>query len=151
MKSTAARNVIAAAVVALALALTASTASAQEKSADNMQILAEKIKADKKLVVAENMGLTESEAKAFWPIYDAYQKDSAQLNDRLSKLIETYAGYYNNKTLTDANAKELTAEAMAIDTAELISRNPTCRNSTAFCRPLRWPATFSLKTKSARL
>lgn len=119
MKSTAARNVIAAAVVALALVLTASTASAQEKSADNMQILAEKIKADKKLVVAENMGLTESEAKAFWPIYDAYQKDLAQLNDRLSKLIETYAGYYNNKTLTDANAKELTAEAMAIETAEL--------------------------------
>jgi Spy/CpxP family protein refolding chaperone len=119
MKSTAARNVIAAAVVALALALTASTASAQEKSADNMQILAEKIKADKKLVVADNMGLTESEAKAFWPIYDAYQKDLAQLNDRLKKLIETYAGYYNNKTLTDANAKELTAEAMAIETAEL--------------------------------
>jgi len=119
MKSTAARNVIAAAVVALALALTASMASAQEKPADNMQILAEKVKADKKLVVAENMGLTESEAKAFWPIYDAYQKDLAQLNDRLSKLIETYAGYYNNKTLTDANAKELTAEAMAIETAEL--------------------------------
>jgi len=119
MKSTAARNAIAAAVVALALAITSSTASAQEKSADNMQILAEKIKADKKLVVAENMGLTESEAKAFWPIYDAYQKDLAQLNDRLSKLIETYAGYYNNKTLTDANAKELTAEAMAIETAEL--------------------------------
>jgi len=119
MKSTAARNAIAAAVVALALAITSSTASAQEKSADNMQILAEKIKADKKLVVAENMGLTESEAKAFWPVYDAYQKDLAQLNDRLSKLIETYAGYYNNKTLTDANAKELTAEAMAIETAEL--------------------------------
>jgi Spy/CpxP family protein refolding chaperone len=119
MKSTAARNVIAAAVVALALALTASTASAQEKPADNMQILAEKVKADKKLVVADNMGLTESEAKAFWPVYDAYQKDLAQLNDRLSKLIETYAGYYNNKTLTDANAKELTAEAMAIETAEL--------------------------------
>jgi hypothetical protein len=119
MKSTAARNVIAAAVVALALTLTASTASAQEKSANNMQILEEKIKADKKLVVADNMGLTESEAKAFWPIYDAYQKDLAQLNDRLTKLIETYAGYYNNKTLTDANAKELTAEAMAIETAEL--------------------------------
>src|SRR5580765_1487927 len=119
MKSIAARNVIAAAIVALALALTASTASAQEKPADNMQILAEKVKADKKLVVADNMGLTESEAKAFWPIYDAYQKDLAQLNDRLSKLIETYAGYYNNKTLTDANAKELTAEAMAIETAEL--------------------------------
>jgi hypothetical protein len=36
----------------------------QGQSADNMQILREKIKADKKLLVAANMGLTESEAKA---------------------------------------------------------------------------------------
>jgi hypothetical protein len=93
--------------------------SAQQKPANNMQILAEKIKADKKLVVADNMGLTESEAKAFWPIYDAYQNDLAQLNARLYKLIETYAGYYNSDTLTDAKAKELTDGAVAIDAAEL--------------------------------
>ena len=106
-------------VAALALALTASTASTQEKPANNMQILAEKVKADKKLVVADNMGLTESEAKAFWPIYDAYQKDLAQLNGQLYKLIETYAGYYNSDTLTDAKAKELTDGTIAIETAEL--------------------------------
>jgi hypothetical protein len=107
-------------IVALTLALTAYTASAQqEKPANNMQILAEKIRADKKLVVANNMGLTESEAKTFWPIYDAYQKDLAALNGQLRQLIETYAGYYNNKTLTDANAKELTDGAIAIETAEL--------------------------------
>jgi hypothetical protein len=119
MKNTTTRMVIVAAIGALALALAASSVNAQEKPANNMQILAEKIKADKKLVVADNMGLTESEAKAFWPIYDAYQKDLAQLNSRLYKLIETYAGYYNNNTLTDAKAKELTDGAMAIETAEL--------------------------------
>jgi hypothetical protein len=47
----------------------------QDKPADNMQILREKIKADKKLLVASNMELTESEAKNFWPIYEDYQKD----------------------------------------------------------------------------
>jgi hypothetical protein len=36
--------------------------SAQEKPADNMQIVLEKIRADKKLLVAENMQLTEAEA-----------------------------------------------------------------------------------------
>ena len=106
-------------VAALALALTASAASTQEKPANNMQILAEKIKADKKLVVANNMGLTESEAKAFWPVYDAYQKDLGQLNGQLYKLIETYAGYYNSDTLTDARAKELTDGTIAIETTEL--------------------------------
>ena len=43
---------------------------AQDKRADNMQILRDKIRADKKLVVATNMELTESEAKNFWPIYN---------------------------------------------------------------------------------
>jgi hypothetical protein len=32
-----------------------------------MQIVREKVRADKKLLVAENMQLTEAEAKAFWP------------------------------------------------------------------------------------
>ena len=126
MKSRTTLRAIVAAFAALALALTASPASAQDKPANNMQILAEKIKADKKLVVADNMGLTESEAKAFWPIYDAYQKDLAQLNGRLYKLIETYAGYYNNNTLTDEKAKELTDGAIAIEAADSISRNPIC-------------------------
>jgi len=120
MKSKTAPKAIVAVLAAFACAVLVSTVSAQQdKPANNMQILAEKIKADKKLVVASNMGLTESEATAFWPIYEAYQKDLAVLNGQLRKLIETYAGYYNNKTLTDANAKELTDGAISIETAEL--------------------------------
>jgi hypothetical protein len=57
---------------------------AQDKPADNMQILRDKIKADKKLLVATNMELTESEAKGFWPIYDEYQKDLQKINRRMS-------------------------------------------------------------------
>ena len=53
---------------------------AQDKPADNMQILREKIKADKKLLVATNMQLTEAEAKNFWPIYEDYQKDLQKIN-----------------------------------------------------------------------
>jgi hypothetical protein len=51
------------------------TVAAQEKLADNMQIVLEKVRADKKLLVAENMQLTETEAKAFWPVYDQYQDE----------------------------------------------------------------------------
>ena len=42
--------------------------SAGQESADNMQFVIEKIRADKKLFVAENMQLTKSEAKNFWPL-----------------------------------------------------------------------------------
>ena len=107
--------VMVAALVGLAI-----PAPAQDKPADNMQILRDKIKADKKLLVAANMELTESEAKAFWPVYDQYQKDLAAINRRIGKLIESYAADYRANTMTDEKAKKLTAEYVAIEKAEAV-------------------------------
>ena len=104
-------------------ALVAVPAFAQDKPSDtNMQILLDKVKADKKLVVAANMDLNDAEGKAFWPIYDAYQKDLQAINDRLGKTILAYAEAYNKNTLTDDMAKQLTNEALAIDQDEIAMR-----------------------------
>jgi hypothetical protein len=91
---------------------------AQDKPADNMQILRDKIKADKKLLVATNMELTESEAKAFWPIYEQYQKELQRINQRIAKLVESYADDARSKSLTDDKAKKLIDDAAAIDQTE---------------------------------
>jgi hypothetical protein len=105
-------------VFALA-ALVAVPVLGQDKPASNMEILRQKIRADKKLLVAANMDLTESEAKAFWPIYDEYQKDLQGINERLGQAIQSYADAYNKKTLTDQQAKQLLDEALAIQQAEV--------------------------------
>ena len=91
---------------------------AQDKPADNMKILRDKIKADKKLLVATNMELTESEAKGFWPIYDEYQNDLQKINRRIVGLLESYAADFRDKSLTDDKAKKLIDEAVAIEAAE---------------------------------
>ena len=106
------------AVLVMAVFGLAPVALAQDKPADNMQILRDKLKADKKLVVAMNMELTESEAKGFWPIYDQYQKDLQKINQRIANLLESYADDYRGKSLTDEKAKKLIDEATAIDQAE---------------------------------
>ena len=92
--------------------------AAQDKPADNMQILRDKIKADKKLVVAANMELTESEAKGFWPIYEQYQKELQKINQRIGKVLESYADDNRGKSLTDDKAKKLIDEAVSIEQAE---------------------------------
>jgi len=92
--------------------------AAQDKPADNMQILRDKIKADKKLVVAKNMELTEAEAKGFWPIYDQYQKELQKINQRIGKVLDSYADDARSKSLTDDKAKKLIDEAVSIDQAE---------------------------------
>ncbi len=102
-------------IILLVAALVVTPAFAQ----DNMQILREKIKADKKLVVAVNMDLTESEAKGFWPLYEAYQKDLQKINERLGKLVLTYADAYNQGPVANETAKKLLKDALAIEEAEL--------------------------------
>jgi hypothetical protein len=98
-------------------ALLALPAAAQTTS--DMQILAEKVKADKKLVVAANMQLTEEEAKGFWPVYESYQKDLAALNKRLFGVIKSYADAYNQGTVADDTAKKLISSYLAVEDAEL--------------------------------
>jgi len=107
-------------VVALAVAMLGFVvpASTQDRPADNMDILRNKIKADKKVLVALNMGLTESEANGFWPVYTEYQKELGQINRRIRALLESYAGDYNNRTLTDAKAQKLIDEFVSIEKAE---------------------------------
>ena len=87
---------------------------AQDKPADNMQIVVEKIRADKKLLVAENMELTDAEAKAFWPVYDQYQDELFLLRARTVKLIKDYADAYDK--MTNETAKKLLDELMTIET-----------------------------------
>ena len=90
------------------------TASAQEKPSDNMQILREKIRADKKLLIAENMQLTEAEAKVFWPVYDQYQDELFLLRARTVKLINDFSDAYQK--MTNETAKKLMDEYMTIET-----------------------------------
>jgi Spy/CpxP family protein refolding chaperone len=90
-----------------------------DKPADNTQILRDKIKADKKLVVAANMDLTESEAKGFWPVYDAYQKDLEAINKRMVAMIKSYADAYNTKSMDNEKAKKLTSDFLAIQADEV--------------------------------
>jgi len=87
---------------------------AQEKPADNMQLVREKIQTDKKLFIAENMNLTESEAKVLWPVYEDYQKELGKLVDKTVKLIDNYTANY--QTMTEEAAKELINEYLAIET-----------------------------------
>src|SRR5688572_1714118 len=89
-----------------------------DKAASNLEIIHAKLKADKKLIVAQYMELTESEAKKFWPVYDEYQKDLRTSNDRLLRLLESYAADYKNNSLTDEKAKKLLDEWIAIEQDE---------------------------------
>ena len=92
-------------------------ALAQEKPADTMQIVRDKVAADKKLFIAANMGLTESEAKGFWPVYESYQAELEQVEARTGRLIEEYARTY--RAMSDQVARKLLNEFLTIEADRL--------------------------------
>ncbi|TLN12594.1 hypothetical protein FDZ71_08850 [bacterium] len=105
-------------MMVFALSVSVPSFAAEKPTESDMKILLEKMKADKKLLVAANMKLSDAEAGKFWPVYDAYQVELGKLNKRVVALIEAYAKDYNNNSLTDEKAKKMVSEMIAIDEAE---------------------------------
>src|SRR5262245_46860431 len=110
---------LAVAAILIAAPVLAQDKSAGSKPADNMQIEMEQVKADKKVLVAGNMDLTEDEAKGFWPVYESYQKDLQGINSRLKKTIGAYAEAYNKGPIPDDTAKKLLNDALAVQESEV--------------------------------
>ena len=108
-------------LLAVALTMTfigfAVSAVAQETPADNMEIVKEKARTDKKLLIATYLELTESEATAFWPVYEAYQAELGKLRDRDSKLIDEFAANFGS--MSDDVAKKLLDDSLSIDSGYL--------------------------------
>ena len=134
--------------IVCAAALLAAPVYAQSTSADmDMQILRDKIKADKKVLVASNMQLTDAEATAFWPIYDAYQNDLKAINARLGNAILAYSDAYKAGPISDQTAKKFLDEAIAIDDAEAKLRKDYAAKLTASIPAAKAARYLQIETK----
>ena len=99
--------------------IVAAPAFAEPPSDTNMEILKEKLKADKKLLIASNMDLTDAEAKQFWPVYDSYQKELDGINKHLGQTIKDYADAFNQGNVPNDTAKKLLGEALSVEEEEV--------------------------------
>jgi len=64
-----------------------------------------------------DLGLTEEEGQAFWPLYREYQQSMAKVGDRMQKLILDYAKIY--ETATEEQAEAMLGEMLSIQNDEL--------------------------------
>ena len=125
--------------VCLALFIVFAAGPLFSQDAETMKLVRENIRADKKLLIATNMELTEAEGKVFWPIYDVYQDDLAKLSARGLKLLEGYAKNY--KVMTNDIAKKTLDEQMAIESDKLKLRQaylPTFRKALSDIKVARY-------------
>ena len=88
-------------------------AATQSGTEQDVQLLREDLRSQKKQIIAANMQLTDAEATKFWPIYDQYASALTKVGDDRLAIIKEYAKSYD--TMTDAQAKSLITRWAATD------------------------------------
>jgi hypothetical protein len=63
------------------------------------------LRTQKKALLTQAMQLSETQAEAFWPVYNEYESQLMKLNDSRLSIIKDYAANY--ATMTDVVAKDL--------------------------------------------
>jgi hypothetical protein len=110
-------QVLIAVILALGLSIAAVDAAerggSEPPATTDLSVLLETIRANRKALVAVNLGLTPEEAAAFWPVYDRYQQEISADGARLAAVIEDYAA--NFKTLSNDKALKLMEDYLAVE------------------------------------
>jgi len=85
----------------------------------SMEALRAKLQADEKGFVSQHLELTEAEAKAFWPLYDAYKQDLEKLNTRIGGVLNEFLEVQSHGPLPNDLSKKLLADMANIEKNEL--------------------------------
>lgn len=101
--------------VAVLMLFAAPAARAQVQS--EIALTRADIQTERQALVAENLPLTEDQAKVFWPMYRTYREEMAKLGDRFVALVEDYAKNY--ETMTDPQASTMIKEFLKIQKEEV--------------------------------
>ncbi|MBT8387927.1 MAG: hypothetical protein KJO12_10990 [Ignavibacteria bacterium] len=79
---------------------------------DYVEMLKKNIQDESKVIVADNLTLTEEQAEIFWPLYDEYDAAYDKLVDERVKVIEDYMmNYYG---LDEETGKELITKSIEL-------------------------------------
>jgi hypothetical protein len=79
----------------------------------DIKLLRENLRSQKKEIVAANMQLTGTEAEKFWPVYDQYATDLTKINDTKAALIEDYL--QNLDTMNGEQAESYVRKRAAVE------------------------------------
>ena len=98
-----------------------STSAAKTKSSvdQDIQLLRQDIRSQKKQLIAANLNLSADQATKFWPLYEQYTAELSKIGDQKTALIKEYADQWG--TMTDEQASSLLKRSLTVDeqTAQL--------------------------------
>jgi Spy/CpxP family protein refolding chaperone len=102
--------------IAALVSLVAAVATAQTVK-ETLDINRQAVETQRRVLVSGALPLTDAEAKAFWPLYDDYEKQRRPIDERANRLVADFVA--SAASLSDAQAKAMLAEALAVDEGRL--------------------------------
>ncbi|HYN03125.1 MAG TPA: hypothetical protein VE359_11815 [Vicinamibacteria bacterium] len=104
------------ALAVLALVLAAGAARTQTVK-ETLEVTRQAIESQRRVLVSGALPLTDAEADAFWPLYDAYEKERRPFDEQASRLVADFLAAA--ATLTDAQAQAMLDKALKVDESRL--------------------------------
>jgi len=102
---------------------------------DAIAVVRSVIKADRQAVVAKTLQLTETESKAFWPLYHQYRAEMDKVADGLLKLLQEYARYYPD--VPEDRAETMLKELGSLEKKQLATRATYLKKFSKILPPTR--------------
>jgi len=87
------------------------------QAAEMIELTREVVQTERKMIVSANMAFSDEESQQFWPVYNNYQSDIREVNDRRVELVRSYLEDYD--TLNDEQAEKMIREFLAIEVDRL--------------------------------
>jgi hypothetical protein len=100
------------AILSVALVLAAAPAVPQDV-AQSLELSREAVDKQKRIIVAGSLPLSDEEADAFWPLFDAFQKELKKIDRQSDRLVAEYSAEY--ATLAGARARTMIDETLRIE------------------------------------
>lgn len=108
---------------AITLTTVMSVAAEERMSArDAIETVRADLKADRKVIIAQEMNFNANESEAFWPLYRNYRAEVDRVGDRIAKLVLQYTDLYPD--VPEAKAGEMLSQYAKIET-ELLTVKKT--------------------------
>ena len=90
--------------------------SAQDYSAEEIEMMQEVFGDEKRTIIAENVNLEGVDSEKFWKLYDQYEDQRKDIGMEKMKLLKSYTTKQGN--MTPLQAQEMLAQAANLRSAE---------------------------------
>lgn len=131
--------------LALPLAAVLVAPAAAQTVSETLEVTRQAIESQRRVLVSGALPLTEDEGKAFWPLYDDYEKRRRAIEERSNELVADFLASLGS--LSDARASAMLKEALAVDEARLELRRSYSERMAKAISPRKLVRFFQIDNK----